>query len=150
MEARSRVWLEKAEDMGAADNRGVKTLFVVIVSFTLLVDSGIITHAWFKFHFLWIHGGLYFLHVRRGHPMISLTVRARQLCNPRVTALSSRVFDFILDLLLQDFLQINDLSARFFQILAAACVMLGQEFGVLVEHVLDLLQDLEHRSIEGR
>jgi hypothetical protein len=52
MEGRSRVRLEKAEDMGDAENRGVKTLFVVIALFTRLGVSGTPTHAWLEFHFL--------------------------------------------------------------------------------------------------
>jgi uncharacterized membrane protein YhaH (DUF805 family) len=48
---RSRVWLTNAEDMGAAENREVKTLFVLIASFALLVVSGILTHACLSFTF---------------------------------------------------------------------------------------------------
>jgi hypothetical protein len=38
--------------MGAAANRGVKTLFVLIASFTFLVVSGTTTHTWLEIHFL--------------------------------------------------------------------------------------------------
>jgi hypothetical protein len=66
----------KAEDMEATENQGVKTLFVLIASFTLLVVSGIPTHACFNFTFSDPTVVSPPLYVRRGHLMISLPVRA--------------------------------------------------------------------------